>query len=174
MAAVSSGVRGDVFPPDLGGVVVLLVDLPLLADAGDVRDIDLHRPVPERLHELVGQQLLVFGLVGVAEDHLVDVRLGELLRLDLVLLAGAQQVVKEGHVQLQHLDELDDAPVGDVELAVEVERPGIAVRSELGDLPVVDVAGQLGAVLVLLVLGLNVPMPTRSCSTAAAGARARG
>ena len=150
-------VRGDVFPADLGGVVVLLVDPPLFGDAGDVRDVDFHRPVPQRLHELVRQQLLVFGLVGVAQDHLVDVRLGELLRLDLVLLRRAQQVVEEGHVQLQHLDELDDAAVGDVELAVEVERPRIAVRSELGDLAVVDVAGQLGRVLILLVLGLESP-----------------
>ena len=80
---------------------------------------------------------------------------GELLRLDLVLLRRAQQVVEEGDVQLQHLDELDDAAVGDVELAVEVEGARIAVRAELGDLPVVDVAGQLGRVLVLLVLGLE-------------------
>ena len=142
-------------PRTLAGVVVLLVDLPLLGDAGDVRDVDLHRAVAQRLHELVVQQLLVLGLVGVAEDHLVDVGLGELLRLDLVLLRGAQQVVEEGHVQLEHLDELDDAAVGDVELAVEVERARVAVRAELGDLAVVDVAGQLGRVLVLLVLGLE-------------------
>src|SRR4029079_17935653 len=50
---------------------------------------------------------------------------------------------------------LDHAAVGDVELTVEVERPRIAVRTELGDLAVVDVAGQLGRVLVLLVLGLE-------------------
>ncbi len=148
-------VRRDVFAADLARVVVLRVDALLLGDARDVRDVDLHRTVAQRLHELVGQQLLVFGLVGVAEDHLVDVRLRELLRLDLVLLRRAQQVVEERDVQLQHLDELDDAAVGDVELAVEVERARIAVRPELGDLAVVDVAGQLGRVLVLLVLGLE-------------------
>src|SRR5262249_55962770 len=60
-----------------------------------------------------------------------------------------------GHVELQHLDELDDAAVGDVELAVEVEGPRVRVAAVLGDLPVVDVAGELGGVLVLLVLGLE-------------------
>ena len=48
-----------------------------------------------------------------------------------------------------------DAAVGDVELAVEVERPRVAVAAVLGDLAVVDVAGQLGRVLVLFVLGLE-------------------
>jgi hypothetical protein len=89
------------------------------------------------------------------EDDLVDVGLGELLGLDLVLLAGAQEVVEEGDVELQDLDELDDAAVGDVELAVEVECPGVALGAVLGDLAVVDVAGELGGVLVLLILGLE-------------------
>ncbi len=48
-----------------------------------------------------------------------------------------------------------DAAVGDVELAVEVEGARVGVRAVLGDLPVVDVAGELGRVLVLLVLGLE-------------------
>ena len=89
------------------------------------------------------------------DDDLVDVGLRELLGLDLVFLAGAQQVVEERHVELEDLDELDDAAVGDVELAVEVEGPGVALGAVLGDLAVVDVAGQLGGVLVLLVLGLE-------------------
>ena len=91
----------------------------------------------------------------MAEDDLVDVRLRELARLDRVLLRGAQEVVQEGHVELEHLDELQQAPVGDVELAVEVERARVGVRAVLGDLAVVEVAGQLGRVLVLLVLGLE-------------------
>src|SRR2546423_199498 len=111
--------------------------------------------VAERLHELVVEELLVLGLVGVAEDDLVDVGLRELLRLDLLLLRRAEQVVEERDVELQDLDELEDAAVRDVELAVEVERARIRVRSEGGDLAVVDVAGQLGRVLVLLVLGLE-------------------
>ena len=68
---------------------------------------------------------------------------------------GAEQVVEERHVELQHLDELDDAAVGDVELAVEVEGARIGVGAVLGDLAVVDVAGELGRVLVLLVLRLE-------------------
>ena len=148
-------VRGDLLAADLPAVVVLLVDVDLVGEPGDVGDVDLDRPVPQGLHELVGLELLVFGLVRVPDDDLVDVGLGELLGLDLVLLAGAQEVVEEGDVELEDLDEFDDAAVGDVELAVEVEGPGVALGAVLGDLAVVDVAGQLGGVLVLLVLGLE-------------------
>jgi hypothetical protein len=88
-------------------------------------------------------------------DDFVDVGLGELLRLDAVLLRGAEQVVEEGHVELEHLDELDDAAVGDVELAVEVEGARVRVRAVDRDLAIVDIARQLGGVLVFLVLGLE-------------------
>ena len=72
-------------------------------------------------HELVVLEAAILRLVGVTDDHLVDIGLGELLGLNLMLLRGAQQIVEEGHVELEHLDELDDAAVGDIELAVEVE-----------------------------------------------------
>ena len=91
----------------------------------------------------------------MTDDDLVDVGLGELLGLDLVFLAGAQQVVEERDVELEDLDELDDAAVGDIELAVEIEGPRVALGAVFGDLAIVDVAGQLGGVLVLLVLGLE-------------------
>ena len=148
-------VRRDVLPADLVAVVVALVDLHLLVEPGDVRDVDLDRAVAQRLHELVRLELLVLGLVRVPDDDLVDVGLRELLRLDLVLLRRAEEVVEERHVELQDLDELDDAAVRDVELAVEVEGARVRVGAVLGDLPVVDVAGELGRVLVLLVLGLE-------------------
>jgi hypothetical protein len=61
-----------------------------------------------------------------------------------VLLRRAQQVVQERDVELEHFDELDDAAVGHVELAVEVERSRVRVRSELGDLSVVDIARKFG------------------------------
>ena len=140
---------------DLLPVEVLFVDPDLLGQLGDVRDVDLDRAIPERFHELVVQELLVLGLVCVPEDDLVDVRLRELLRLDLVLLRRAEQIVEERDVELQHLDELDDAAVGDVELAVEVEGARVGVGAVLGDLAVVDVASELGRVLVLLVLRLE-------------------
>ena len=109
----------------------------------------------KRFHELVVLQPAILGLVRVADDHLVDIGLGELLRLDPVFLAGAQQVVQERHVELQHFDKFDNPAVGDVEFAVEVERPRIAVAAILGDFAVVDVAGELGGVLVLFVLRLE-------------------
>jgi len=81
-----------------------------------------------------------------------------------VLLRRAQEIVQEGDVELQDLDELDDAPVRDVELAVEVEGARVALGAVLGDLPVVDVARQLGGILVLLVLRLERADPIRSFS----------
>ena len=148
-------VRGDVLARHGVAVVVLLVDLDLVGQRGDVGHVDLDRPIAQGLHELVALQPAIFRLVRVAENHFVDVGLGEFLGLDLVLLAGAQQVVEERHVELEHFDELDDAAIGDVELAVEIERPRIAVAAIFGDLAIVDVAGQFGRVLVLFVLGLE-------------------
>ena len=91
----------------------------------------------------------------MAEDHRVDIGLSELLRLDLVLLRGTEQIVEERHVELQHLDELDHPAVRDVELAVEVEGARVGLAPEFGDLAVIDVTRQLGAVLVLLILRLK-------------------
>ena len=148
-------VRGDELARVGAAPELAPVDAHLVGDRQVVGHVDLDRPVPEGLHQLVALELAVLGLVGVPQDHLVDVGLGELLRLDRVLLGGAQEVVEEGHVQLQHLDELEQAAVRHVELAVEVEGPRVRVRAVLGDLAVVDVPRQLGRVLVLLVLGLE-------------------
>ena len=62
---------------------------------------------------------------------------------------------KKRHVELQHFDEFDDAAVGNIKLAVEVERARVAVAAVFGNLAIVDVAGQFGGILVLLVLGLE-------------------
>ncbi len=136
-------------------VEVLLVDADFFGQLRDVRDVDLDGAVAQGFHELVVQELLVLGLVGVADDDLVDVGLRELLRLDLVLLRRAEEIVEERDVELEDLDELEDAAVRDVELAVEVERARVAVGAVLGDLAVVDVARKLGRVLVLLVFRLE-------------------
>ena len=148
-------VRRDVLAADRVLVVILLVNLHFVRERRDVRHVDLHRPVAKRFHELVVLQPAIFGLVRVADDHFVDIGLRELLRLDAMLLARAEQVVQERHVELEHFDELDDAAIGDVEFAVEIERPRIAVAAVFGDLAVVDVAGELGGVLVLFVLRLE-------------------
>jgi hypothetical protein len=155
MAPISMVCGAMCFARDLAVVEVASVDLDLVLPGRVVRDVDLHRAVPEGFHQLVVLELPVLRLVRVAGDDLVDVRLRELLGLDLVLLRRAQQVVQERDVELQDLDELDDPAVRDVELAVEVEGARVGVRAVFRDLPVVEVAGQLRRVLVLLVLGLE-------------------
>jgi hypothetical protein len=60
----------------------------------------------------------------VAQDHLVDEVWANFLGL-IVCSCERPEVVEERDVQLEHLDELADAAVGDVELAVEVERPRV-------------------------------------------------
>ena len=121
----------------------------------DVRDIDFHGAVAQRFHELVVLKLPVFRLVGMSDDDFVDIGLRELLRFDLVFLACAEQVVEECDFQFQDFDELDDAAVGDIEFAVEVERAGIGIGTVDGDLAIVDVAGEFGRVLILFVLRLE-------------------
>src|SRR6266498_656376 len=67
------GVGGDVLARDLPVVEVAAVDLDLLLPDRVVGDVDLDRAVAEGLHQLVVLQLLVFGLVRVPDDDLVDV-----------------------------------------------------------------------------------------------------
>ncbi len=112
------------------GAEILQVNLDLIVEADVVGNVDLDGAVAERLHHFVALQLLVFRLIGVAENHFVDVGLGEFLRLDQMFLAGAQQVVQERHIELEHFDELDDAAIGDVQLAVEIERARIGIGAD--------------------------------------------
>ncbi len=91
----------------------------------------------------------------MADDDFVDIGLSKFFRLDLVFLAGTQQVVQKRHVKLQDLDKLDNPPIGDIEFAVKIKRPRIAVASVDCDFSVVDVAGELGSVLVFFVFGLE-------------------
>ena len=81
-----------------------------------------------------------------------------------MLLGCPQQVVEECDVEFEDLDELQDAAVGDIKLTVEVERAGIGVRTVYSDLPIVDVTGQLGRVLVLFVLRLEGTDADAICS----------
>jgi hypothetical protein len=148
-------VRGDRLDAQVARAELTAVDPHLVLVGEVVRHVDLDRAVAERLHQLVVLEPLVLGLVRVPDDHLVDRRLRELLRLDRVLLTGSEQVVEERDVELENLDELEHTAVRDVELSVEVEGTRVGVGPVLRDLAVVDVARQFGRVLVLLVLRLE-------------------
>ena len=131
---------GNVLAPDSLRIVVLLVYFDFIRQLGDVRNIDFHGAVAQRFHKLVVLELAIFGLIGVTDDDFVDIGLRELLRFDFVFLTGAEQIVQERDLKLQDLDEFNDAAVGDVELAIEVEGPGVGVGAVDSDLPIIDIA----------------------------------
>ena len=149
------GVGRDMLAADSVGVVILFVDLDFIVELGDVRNIDLYRTVAKRFHELIVLEFPVFRLVGMADDDFIDIGLRELLRFDLVLLACAEQVIQKCDFELQDFDELDDAAIGYIEFAVEVERASIRVGAIDGDLPIIDIAREFGRILVLFVLRLE-------------------
>ncbi len=151
--------RRDMFARHGLRVVVLFVNLDLVAQPRNIRDINLDRAVTQGLHELVVLQTPVFRFVGVPQDDFIDIGLSELLRLDLVFLAGPQEIVKEGHIQLEDFHEFHHAPVGDVEFAIEIKGARIAIAAVFGNLAVVDVARQFGRILILFILGLEGPDP---------------
>src|SRR5581483_7848754 len=131
----------------------LLVDPDLLRDAQVVGDPDDDDPVLQRLGALVGDERLVLGLVRVRDDDLVGVDHREAARLDALFLRERQERVEELLVALQHLDELHQAAVGDVELAVEAVGARVGLDAVLADRREVDRPGQLGDVLALRVGG---------------------
>jgi hypothetical protein len=95
----------------------------------------------------------------MADDHLVDMGLGELLGFDHMFLGSAEEVVEEGHIQFQDLDKFDEAAIGHVELPVEIEGPRVRIGPEDRDFPVVDVSGELGGILILFIFGLKGAHP---------------
>src|SRR4030042_3378580 len=97
---------------DLAGAETLAVDLHFLARLGDVRDINLDGAVAQGLHEFVGEELFKLGLVGMPDDYLVDVGLGEFFGFNKVFLRGHQEVVEKGYIELENLDKLDNHTVG--------------------------------------------------------------
>jgi hypothetical protein len=48
------------------------------------------------------------------QNHLINISVGELLRLNFVLLRGRQQIVQKGHVEFKNFDKLDDAAIGNI------------------------------------------------------------
>ena len=148
-------VRGDVLAAHLLGVVVLLVDLDLVGERVTYgTSILTVRSRSASMNSLFCSRRYSGSFVWPRITSSMSVW-ANFFGLILCSWLAPEQVVEERHVELQHFDELDDAAVGDVEFAVEVERPRVAVAAVLGDLAVVDVAGQLGGVLVLLVLRLE-------------------
>ncbi|GBD17394.1 hypothetical protein HRbin26_02314 [bacterium HR26] len=107
----------------------------------------------QRLAPLVTDEGVVLVLVGMADNHLVGVDHREAPGLDVLLLRQCEQDVEEALVHLEHLDELDQAPVGDVQLAVEPVGPRVGLGADLADRREVDATDQLGDILALRIRG---------------------
>ena len=136
-------------------IEITIINMHLIAEAGHIGHIDLDRAVAQRFHIFVGQEFPIFRLVGMADDHFVDIGLRKLFGLDLVFLRRCQQIIEEGDIQFEQLNEFDDATVGNIQFAVEVKGTRVRVRTIFSDLAIVDIAGQLSGVLILLIFGLE-------------------
>ena len=110
----------------------LLVDLDFFGQAQVVRDADDEDAVDHRLVLFVAEVGVVLVLVGVGEDDQVGVDEGEARGLDGLLPGDGVQLVQEALFGLEHLDELDDAAVGDVQFAVEVVGARVGLGAVLG------------------------------------------
>src|SRR2546426_347085 len=121
-------VWGDV-RPEIREANDLLVDLDLLGQTEVVGDLHDDDAVEDRLVGVVGLELLPLGLVGVGEDHGVDVdQAVPARRRDHLLLRGGDHGVQVLGLVLEDLDELAHAAVADVDGAVQVEHARVALR----------------------------------------------
>ncbi|GBD37040.1 hypothetical protein HRbin36_02170 [bacterium HR36] len=143
------------FTLDTLGIKIFFVYLDFITQAGNVRDVNLDSTVAQRFHKLVALQLAIFGFVSMTNDNFINIALGEFFGFDFMFLGGTEEVIEESDIEFEDFDKLDEAAIGNVELAVEVEGPGIAIAAVFCDLAIIDVASQLGGVLILFVLGLE-------------------
>src|SRR6266566_3098256 len=145
-------VRGDV-RPEVREADDLLVDLDLLGQPEVVGHLHDHDAVEDRLVGVVGLELLPLRLVGVGEDHGVDVdETVAARRRDHLLLRGGDHGVQVLGLVLEDLDELAHAAVADVDRAVEIEHARVALRVHV-ELRDVLAADQHRGVLVVRVDG---------------------
>jgi hypothetical protein len=65
------------------------------------------------------------------QDTLIGVNQGEAPGLDVLLLRQGQQNIQKPLVRFEHLDELDQAAIGDIQLAIEAIGAGIGFGAVL-------------------------------------------
>ncbi len=127
----------------------LLIDVHLSGGAQIVGHLHHDHAILQRFGFLVGQKFFELGLVGVGDDELIGIDQREAAGLDVLLLGEREEDIEKALVGLEHLDELNHAAVGDVELAVEAIRPRVGFRAEFADGGQIDAAHQLRDVLTL-------------------------
>ena len=134
----------------------LLVDLDLFGDAQAVRHLDDVDAVEEGLVVLVVAEGLPLALVAVRQHDAVEGDGAEAFgALVVAFLRGGEQRVQHLDRRLEHLDELEQALVGQAQAA----GVAVGVRVVLGvglELADVDLADQAGDVLVVLVARLRL------------------
>src|SRR3569833_1585665 len=129
----------------------LLVDLHLLVHAQAIRHFHDVDAIEEGLVVLVVLEGLPFRFVGVREDNAVERNGGKALRaLVIALLRGGQQGMQHLDRRLEHLDELEQALIGEAEAA----RIAVGIRIILGvlfELADVDLAAQARDVVIVFI-----------------------
>mmetsp|Transcript_6685 Transcript_6685/g.27976 ORF Transcript_6685/g.27976 Transcript_6685/m.27976 type:complete len:940 (+) Transcript_6685:1270-4089(+) len=134
----------------------LLVDLDLFADAQAVGHLDDVDAVEEGLVVLVVAEGLPLALVAVRQHDAVERDRAEAFgALVVALLRGGQQRVQHLDRRLEHLDEFQQALVGQAQAAGVAVGVGVVLRERF-QLADVDLADQAGDVLVVLVARLGL------------------
>ena len=133
----------------------LLIDANLLGDSEIIGEFDDEDSVDHRLVLFVGEVGVVLILVGVRDDRYIAVDECEAARLNRLLSCHCVQFVEETFLRLQHLDELHDSAISDIEFAVEVVGARVGLLPELRERLNIDAARQLRDVLTLRIRRLE-------------------
>ena len=72
-------------------------------------------------------------LIGMADHHLIGIDHTETPGLDVLLLAECEQHVEELLIGFEHFHEFHDAPVGDVQFAIEAIGAWITFDADFTD-----------------------------------------
>src|SRR5579864_3283032 len=127
----------------VGPVDEVAVDLHLARRVHVVRVVDLVDPAPQRLHDVLGQEHVVLRIVGVSDDHHIDVDGREVREVDPLRLDQLEQQRQQLPPALEDLGPVQDPAVGPDDLAFEVVGVRVVRRAALLQHREVDVADEV-------------------------------
>ena len=110
---------------EAGGTQQLLIDAFLLGHLQVIGDAHHDHAVVQRFGLFIGQKFVEFCLVRMGNNTFVGIDQRKAAGLDVLFLGQCQQHVEKAFVGLEHFDELHQATIRHVELAVKAVGTGI-------------------------------------------------